>query len=76
METYIVTLKDEYSSQDLQEIANAVEQKGGNLTQVYSHSINGFSVQIPSDKKTEIMYFLVSDMRVANIEADQTMSLS
>lgn len=75
IETFIVTLKDQNSSTDLKEIVDAVEQKGGNVTNVYSHALNGFSVQIPSDKKTEIMYFLVSDMRVASVEADQTMSL-
>jgi hypothetical protein len=74
-ETYIVTLKDQNSSTDLQEIVDAVKQKGGNISNVYSHALNGFSVQIPSDKKTEIMYYLVSDMRVASVEADQTMSL-
>lgn len=76
VETYIVTLKDQNSSAELQEIVNSVEQKGGKVTHVYTHSINGFSVQIPTDKKTEIMYSLVSDMRVASVEPDQTMTLS
>jgi hypothetical protein len=74
-ETFIVTLKDQNSSADLQEIVDTVEQKGGNVTNIYSHALSGFSVQIPADKKTEIMYYLVSDMRVASVETDQTMSL-
>jgi hypothetical protein len=76
VEIYIVTLKDQNSSADLQEIVDSVKQKGGNVTHVYTHSINGFSVQIPADKKTEIVYSLVSDMRVASVEPDQTMTLS
>jgi len=76
VETYIVTLKNQSSSDDLDEIMKLVEQKGANVTHVYSHSINGFSVQIPTDKKTEIMYSLVTDMRVSSVEPDQTMTLS
>ena len=76
METYIVTLKNQSSSADLDDIVKLVEQKGANVTHVYSHSINGFSVQIPTDKKTEIMYSLVTDMRVNSVEPDQTMTIS
>jgi hypothetical protein len=75
-ETYIVTLKNQSSSADLDEIVKSIEQKGANVTHVYSQSIIGFSVQIPPDKKTEIMYSLVSDIRVNSVEADQTMTLS
>jgi hypothetical protein len=75
-ETFIVTLKNQTSSADLDELTKLVEDKGAEVTHVYSHSIMGFSVQIPADKKTEIMYSLVSDMRVSGIEPDQTMSLS
>jgi hypothetical protein len=74
-ETYIVTLKNQSSSADLDNIIKSVEQKGAEVTHVYSHSINGFSVQIPSDKKTEIMYSLVTDPRVNSVEPDQTMTL-
>ena len=76
VETYIVTLKNQSSSADLDDIVKLVEQKGANVTHVYSHSINGFSVQIPADKKTEVMYSLVTDMRVNSVEPDQTMTLS
>lgn len=75
-ETYIVTLKNQSSSADVDDIIKLVEQKGANVTHVYSHSINGFSVQIPTDKKTEIMYSLVTDIRVSSVEPDQTMTLS
>jgi peptidase inhibitor I9 len=75
-ETYIVTLKNQSSSADLDDIVKSMEQKGANVNHVYSHSINGFSVQIPPDKKTEIMYSLVSDVRVKSVELDQTMTLS
>jgi len=75
-ETYIVTLKNQSSSDDLDDIIKSVEQKGANITHVYSQSIVGFSVQIPPDKKTEIMYSLVSDMRVSSVEPDQTMTIS
>lgn len=75
-ETFIVTLKNQTSSADLDELTKLVEEKGAEVTHVYSHSIIGFSVQIPADKKTEIMYSLVSDIRVNGIEPDQTMSLS
>jgi hypothetical protein len=75
-ETYIVTLKNQSSSADLDNIIKSVEQKGADVTHVYSHSINGFSVQIPSDKKTEIMYSLVTDPRVNSVEPDQTMTLA
>jgi hypothetical protein len=75
-ETYIVTLKNQSSSDDLDDIIKSVEQKGANVTHVYSQAIVGFSVQIPPDKKTEIMYSLVSDMRVSSVEPDQTMTLS
>jgi hypothetical protein len=75
-ETYIVTLKNQSSSADLDNIIKSVEQKGAEVTHVYSHSINGFSVQIPSDKKTEIMYSLVTDPRVNSVEPDQTMTLA
>jgi hypothetical protein len=54
-ETYIVTLKDQNSSEDRDDIIK--------------------SVQIPMEKKTEIMYSLVTDMRVETIEPDQTMTL-
>lgn len=74
-ETYIVTLKDQNSSEDRGDIVKSVEEKGGVITHVYSESINGFSVQIPMDKKTEIMYSLVTDMRVETVEPDQTMTL-
>ena len=76
VETYIVTLKNQSSSADLDDIVKLVEQKGANVTHVYGHSINGFSVQIPADKKTEVMYSLVTDMRVNSVEPDQTMTLS
>ncbi|MGB7661316.1 MAG: protease inhibitor I9 family protein, partial [Nitrososphaeraceae archaeon] len=75
-ETYIVTLKNQSSSDDLDDIMKSVEQKGANVSHVYSHSINGFSVQIPTDKKPEIVYSLVTDMRVSSVEPDQTMTLS
>lgn len=75
-ETYIVTLKNQSSSADLDNIIKSVEQKGADVTHVYSHSINGFSVQIPSDKKTEIMYSLVTDPQVNSVEPDQTMTLA
>ena len=75
-ESYIVTLKNQSSSADLDNIIKSVEQKGAEVTHVYSHSINGFSVQIPSDKKTEIMYSLVTDSRVNSVEPDQTMTLA
>jgi hypothetical protein len=75
-ETYIVTLKNQSSSNDLDDIIKSVEQKGADVTHVYSHSIIGFSVQIPLEKKTEIMYSLVTDMRVNSVEPDQTMTLS
>jgi hypothetical protein len=76
VETYIVTLKNQTSSADLDDIVKLVEEKGANVTHVYGHSINGFSVQIPADKKTEVMYSLVTDMRVNSVEPDQTMTLS
>jgi hypothetical protein len=76
VETYIVTLKNQTSSADLDDIVKLVEEKGANVTHVYGHSINGFSVQIPADKKTEVMYPLVTDMRVNSVEPDQTMTLS
>jgi peptidase inhibitor I9 len=75
-ETYIISLKNQTSSADLDDIIKSVEEKGANVTHVYSHSIIGFSVQIPQDKKTEIMYSLVTDMRVNNVEPDQTMNLA
>ena len=75
-ETYIVTLKNQSSSADLDDIIKSIEQKGADVTHVYTHSLNGFSVQIPSDKKTEIMYSLVTDTRVNSIEPDQIMTLS
>jgi hypothetical protein len=75
-ETYIVTLKNQSSSADLEDIIKSVEQKGADVTHVYTHSLNGFSVQIPSDKKTEIMYSLVTDTRVNSVEPDQIMTLS
>jgi hypothetical protein len=74
VETYIVTLKDQNSSADLQEIVDSVKQKGGNVTHLYTHSINGFSVRIPADKKTEIVYSLVSDMRVASAQIPITVA--
>jgi Peptidase inhibitor I9 len=74
--TYIVTLKNQSSSGDLNEIIQSVEQKGANVTHVYSHSIIGFSVQIPSDKKTETFDSLENDTRVIAIEPDQIMTLS
>ena len=76
VETYIVTLKNQSSTNDLDDIMKSVEQKGANVSHVYSHSINGFSVQIPMDKKTGIVYSLVTDMRVSSVEPDQTMTLS
>lgn len=76
VETYIVTLKNQSSSADLDDIVKLVEQKGANVTHVYGHTINGFSVQIPADKKTEVMYSLVTDMRVNSVEPDQTMTLA
>jgi hypothetical protein len=75
-DTYIVTLKNQSSSADLDDIMNSVEEKGANVTHVYSHSIIGFSVEVPLDKKTEIMYSLVTDTRVNSVEPDQTMALS
>ena len=75
-ETYIVTLKNQSSFADLDDIIKSVEQKGADVTHVYTHSLNGFSVQIPSDKKTEIMYSLVTDTRVNSVEPDQIMTLS
>jgi Peptidase inhibitor I9 len=75
-ETYIVTLKNQSSSADRDNIIKSVEQKGADVTHVYTHSLNGFSVQIPSDKKTEIMYSLVTDTRVNSVEPDQIMTLS
>ena len=74
--TYIVTLKNQSSSDDLDGIIQLVEQKGANVTHVYSHSIIGFSVQIPSDKKTETIELLENDTRVNTIEPDQIMTLS
>jgi Peptidase inhibitor I9 len=75
-ESYIVTLKNQSSSADLDDIIKSVEQKGADVTHVYTHSLNGFSIQIPSDKKTEIMYSLVTDTRVNSVEPDQIMTLS
>lgn len=75
-ETYIVTLKNQSSSSDLDDIIKSVEQKGADVSHVYTHSLNGFSIQIPSDKKTEIMYSLVTDARVKSVEPDQIMTLS
>lgn len=74
--TYIVTLKNQSSSDDLDDIIQSVEQRGANVTHVYSHSIIGFSLQIPSDKKTEIIDSLENDSRVNVIEPDQIMTLS
>lgn len=74
-ETFIVTLKNQTSSADLDDLTKLVEEKGAKITHVYSQSLNGFSVEIPADKKTEIMYALVTDMRIDNIEHDQTMTL-
>jgi hypothetical protein len=74
--TYIVTLKNQSSSDDLNDIIQSVEQRGANVTHVYNHSIIGFSVQIPSDKKTETFDSLENDTRVNTIEADQIMTLS
>jgi homospermidine synthase len=74
-ETFIVTLKNQTSSADLDDLTKLVEEKGAKITHVYSQSLNGFSVEIPADKKTEIMYALVTDMRIENIERDQTMTL-
>ncbi|MGH9979061.1 MAG: protease inhibitor I9 family protein [Nitrososphaeraceae archaeon] len=75
-ETYIVTLKNQSSSDDLDDIIQSVEQRGANVTHVYSHSIIGFSVQIPSDERTETIDALVNDTRVNTIEPDQIMALS
>lgn len=74
-ETFIVTLKNQTSSSDLDDLTKLVEEKGAKITHVYSQSLNGFSVEIPADKKTEVMYALVTDMRIDNIERDQTMTL-
>jgi Peptidase inhibitor I9 len=75
-DTYIVTLKNQSSFDDLNDIIQSVEQKGANVTHVYSHSIIGFSVQIPSDIKTETFDSLENDTRVNAIEPDQIMTLS
>jgi hypothetical protein len=74
-ETFIVTLKNQTSSADLDDLVKSVEEKGAKVTHVYNQSLNGFSVQIPADKKTEIMYALVADVRIDNIEPDQTMTI-
>lgn len=75
-ETYIVTLNNQSSSGDLDDIIQSVKEKGANITHVYSHSILGFSVQIPSDEKSETMESLVNDTRINSVEPDQTMTLS
>jgi Peptidase inhibitor I9 len=74
--TYIIALKNQSSSADLDDIIKSIEQKGASVTHIYNYSINGFSIQIPVDKKTEIMYSLLSDMRISSVEPDQTMTLS
>jgi peptidase inhibitor I9 len=73
--TYIVTLKNQSSSADVDDIIKAVEEKGANVTHVYNYSIIGFSVQVPSDKTMDTMHFLLNDTRVNSVEADQTMTL-
>ena len=75
-ETYIVTLNNQSSSGDLDDVIQLVKEKGANITHIYSHSIVGFSVQIPSDKKSETMESLVNDTRINSVEPDQTMTLS
>ena len=68
VETYIVTLKNQSSSNDLDDINERQwSKKVQTLSHVYSHSINGFSVQIPTDKKPEIVNSLVTDMRVGSV---------
>lgn len=73
--TYIVTLKNQSSSADVDDIVKVVEKNGANVTHVYSHSIIGFSVQVPSDIKTETIDFLLNDTRVTSVEPDQNMTL-
>ncbi len=73
--SYIVTLKNQSSSADVDGIIKAVKEKGANVTHVYSHSIIGFSVQVPSDKKMETMDLLLNDTRVISVEPDQTMTI-
>jgi hypothetical protein len=73
--SYIVTLKNQSSSADVDGIIKAVEEKGANVTHIYNHSIIGFSVQVPSDKKMETMDLLLNDTRIISVEPDQTMTI-
>lgn len=73
--SYIVTLKNQSSSADVDGIIKAVEGNGANVTHVYNHSIIGFSFQIPSDKKMETVDLLLNDTRVISVEPDQTMTI-
>jgi hypothetical protein len=73
--SYIVTLKNQSSSADVDGIVKAVKEKGANVTHVYNHSIIGFSVQVPSDKQMETMDLLLNDTRVISVEPDQTMTI-
>ena len=73
--SYIVTLKNQSSSADVDGIIKTVEGNGANVTHVYNHSIIGFSFQIPSDKKMETVDLLLNDTRVISVEPDQTMTI-
>ena len=74
-ETYIILLEDQIPPAEFREIVSALEERGAHISREYSHSINGFTIQIPSEMKSEVLDFLRSDDRVVSIESDKSVTL-
>lgn len=72
---YVIVVGDQVPPDELREIGNALEERGARITHKYSHSLNGFAIEINSDKESEVLDYLRSDNRVVSIEPEKTMTL-
>jgi hypothetical protein len=67
---FIVTLRDNSSSSDIQDVISSVKKKGAEILQIYEHAIKGFSMRVPSTFINQTINFLNGDPRVIKVERD------
>lgn len=67
---YIVTMKQNASTSDIEHVINLVKEKGGQVLQVYKHAIRGFSMTVPRLSANNTVAELAADPRVVKVEHD------
>ncbi len=73
---YIVTMKGNATSQEIENIISLVKEKGGQVLQIYEHAIKGFSMSLPTISANDTIVAIKTNPEVVSVERDAQVNIA